>query len=80
MEGDVSPWIINSDATEETIRSPQLESAVILPAQHRAYAIQWFALALTALIIWSTLGWKRARHSYDGIEPRLTANPESPVK
>ena len=32
---------------------------VILPSQHGAYAVQWFALALATSIIWISLSWKR---------------------
>lgn len=33
--------------------------AVMEPAVHGAYAVQWLALSLTALIIWVTLGLRR---------------------
>jgi len=37
------------------------QPAVILPSQHKAYAVQWFALALAIAIVWVTLSWKSAR-------------------
>ncbi|MEJ8567506.1 SURF1 family protein [Elongatibacter sediminis] len=37
------------------------EPTVMRPGQHRAYAVQWFALAATAVIIWLLLGYRRTR-------------------
>lgn len=31
------------------------------PSRHVGYAVQWFALALTALVIWGVMGWRRGR-------------------
>ena len=39
-------------------------AAVMLPAQHRAYSVQWFALSAAALIIWLclVLRWRAVRN------------------
>ena len=38
------------------------QPAVILPAQHQAYALQWFALSLAAVILIFTMGIKLRRN------------------
>jgi len=37
------------------------QPAVMLPAQHRAYAVQWFALAVAAGIFWLAIVFRRAQ-------------------
>jgi cytochrome oxidase assembly protein ShyY1 len=29
------------------------------PQKHRAYAVQWYALALLGLVCWAVVGWRR---------------------
>ena len=61
LGGDLSPWIIQLDARDKTgFDGRDWKPAVMLPAQHRAYAIQWFALALSLIIIWLAMSWKWA--------------------
>jgi cytochrome oxidase assembly protein ShyY1 len=33
------------------------------PDRHRAYALQWFAFALTAIVFWLVLGFRAGRRS-----------------
>lgn len=40
--------------------------AVMTPDRHRGYAIQWFALALTALVIWGILLFRATRGNAAG--------------
>lgn len=47
----------------EPSRTPTVETAsAITPFGHRMYAVTWFALALTALIIYMIVVMKRGRH------------------
>lgn len=67
---DLSPWLIQLEARNDTgFGHRDWKPAVILPAQHRAYAVQWFALALAIVIIWLVLGWKRGQRPIDSISP-----------
>jgi surfeit locus 1 family protein len=60
LKNDLSPWLIQLDASDPSgFSGREWQPAVILPGQHRAYAIQWFALALAIIIIWFTLGRQR---------------------
>jgi cytochrome oxidase assembly protein ShyY1 len=55
----LSPWLIQLDAGDSTgFDGRNWQPTVMLPAQHGAYAVQWFALALAMPIIWLALGWK----------------------
>jgi cytochrome oxidase assembly protein ShyY1 len=67
LGGALSPWIIQLDAADDSgFGRRDWTPAVILPAQHSAYAVQWFALALANVIIWLTLGWRRAQNPKPG--------------
>lgn len=49
----LSPWLIQLDASDSTgFAGRNWKPAVMMPAQHGAYAVQWFALALAMPIIW----------------------------
>jgi len=67
MDGEVSSlWILLAADDPTGFGARAWQPAVILPAQHRAYAVQWFALALTMLIIWLYLARKRALWTQQG--------------
>ena len=56
------PQIILLDREDVTgFSGREWQPAVILPPQHKAYAVQWFALALAIAIVWATLTFRRAR-------------------
>lgn len=55
------PWLVQLDATEPGgFEGRQWRAAVMEPATHGGYAVQWFALSLAAVIIWITLGVRNA--------------------
>lgn len=63
---DLAPSILLLDPADPTGFGERAWSpAVMLPGQHRAYAVQWFALAAAALVIWLTLGLRRPRSRDD---------------
>jgi surfeit locus 1 family protein len=52
----IAPMILKLDATDDSgFADRDWEPAVILPAQHQAYAVQWYALALASIILIFTL-------------------------
>jgi len=56
----LQPWIVQLDAGEASgFGDRQWAPAVMAPAVHGAYAVQWLALSITALVIWITLGLRR---------------------
>jgi len=58
----LQPWIIQLDADDPSgFGDRQWSAAVMEPARHAAYAVQWLALCATALIIWVVLGMRRGR-------------------
>jgi cytochrome oxidase assembly protein ShyY1 len=57
---ELAPSLPLLDAEDATGFGERLwKPAVMLPAQHRAYAVRWFALAAAALIAWLALGCRR---------------------
>lgn len=71
---NLSPWVIQLDAGDSTgFDGRDWKPTVMLPAQHGAYAVQWFALALLMPIIWLTLGW---RWRWSRRRPADAGNPD----
>jgi len=53
----IAPLILKLDASDHSgFDNRDWQPAVILPAQHQGYAVQWFALAAAAIILIFTLG------------------------
>lgn len=53
------PWLIQLDANEdEGFEGREWKAAVMPPATHGAYAVQWFALSVAAVVIWLALGYR----------------------
>ncbi|MDT8319423.1 MAG: SURF1 family protein [Xanthomonadales bacterium] len=62
LDQPLAPWILQLDQADPGgFGDRQWQPAVMEPATHGAYAVQWFALATTALIIWAVLGIRRGR-------------------
>jgi surfeit locus 1 family protein len=60
---DLPPRILHLDAADSSgFAGREWQAAVMRPAVHGAYALQWFALAAAALVIWIVLGVRRGRH------------------
>lgn len=58
----IEPWLLQLDPEDESgFAGRQWRAAYMGPEVHGAYALQWFALAAATLIIWITLGVRRAR-------------------
>ena len=60
------PWaLVRMDEGEADCFRCGYEPVVFPPERHVAYAVQWFALAATLLIIWVTLTYRRFRRGAD---------------
>ena len=60
----LEPWILQLDSGDTSgFEGRQWKAAVMEPEVHGAYALQWYALAAAALIIWITLGVRRAQNA-----------------
>ncbi len=62
LDTPLHPWLLQLDPTEPGgFAGRQWKAAVMGPEVHAAYAFQWFALALATMIIWLTMGVRRAQ-------------------
>lgn len=62
LNTSLAPWQILLDVNDESgFDDRQWKPAVMEPKVHGAYALQWFALASAALVIWIVLGVRRAQ-------------------
>lgn len=58
----LAPWLLQLDPADPGgFEDRQWKAAVMGPEVHAAYAFQWFALSLATMIIWLTLGVRRAQ-------------------
>ena len=66
IDTDLPDWIVWLDSDDPSgFEGRHWSPVVMTPERHRAYAVQWFALAVAALIIWVVLA-VRARKGQDG--------------
>lgn len=62
LDLSLEPWLLQLDAGDPTgFGGRQWKAAVMEPAVHRAYALQWFSLMAATFIIWVTLGIRRGQ-------------------
>jgi len=60
MDTSLEPWLLQLEPEDESgFEGRQWQAAVMGPEVHGAYALQWFALAAAAFIIWITLGVRK---------------------
>lgn len=56
------PWLLQLDPADPAgFEGRQWKAAVMEPEVHAAYSFQWFSLSLATMIIWLTLGVRRAQ-------------------
>lgn len=61
-------WIILLDSDQpDGFEDRQWQPAVMEPAVHGGYALQWFSLSAAAIIIWLVLGFRKASSEKPGI-------------
>jgi len=59
---ELEPWLLQLDRDDPAgFEDREWRAAVMTPAVHRAYAWQWFSLALATFIIWITLGFRHGQ-------------------
>jgi surfeit locus 1 family protein len=62
LDEPLLPWIVQLDAGDESgFEDRQWRPAVMEPALHGGYAVQWFGLFAATVGIWLTLGFRRGR-------------------
>lgn len=72
----LQPWIVQLGADDPSgFGDRQWSPAVMEPAVHGAYALQWMALSGAALIIWSLLGLRRGQQLAQRSGSSSTAEP-----
>ena len=60
-------WVILLDAGQpDGFEARDWQPSTMEPATHGAYALQWFSLAATAVVIWILLGLRRGRAAVNG--------------
>jgi len=69
VRGELSPWLIQLDNGDSTgFDGRDWKPAVMTPAQHGAYAVQWFSLALAIVLVWFVMVRKRRQaEAEDGV-------------
>jgi len=64
LDVSLEPWLLQLDPGDVSgFADRQWKPAVMGPEVHGAYAVQWFSLSLATVIIWLTLGVRRAKSS-----------------
>lgn len=67
--GRLSPRLILLDAGDETgFSGRDWRPSVMMPAQHGAYAAQWFGLAIAIAITWIALAWRRGQRRRESLD------------
>jgi surfeit locus 1 family protein len=62
LDVTLESWLLQLDPADVSgFQGREWKPAVMGPEVHGGYAVQWFALAFTSLIIWIVLGVRRAK-------------------
>jgi len=62
LDVPLEPWLLQLDPQDDSgFEDRQWRAAFMGPEIHSAYAFQWFSIAAATLIIWITLGVRRAQ-------------------
>lgn len=60
MGSELYPWVLYLDPDSPGgFGGRDWPPVYMTPQKHRAYAVQWYALALLALVCWGIVGWRR---------------------
>ena len=77
LKEDLPPWLIQLDQADPSgFDGRDWQPAVMLPNQHRAYAVQWFALALAFAIMYFTLAMKKTHNKMSSSELKQKHKPK----
>ena len=70
LQLSLEPWILQLDQSDPAgFEGRDWKAAAMKPEVHRAYAVQWFSLALATIIIWLALAWRRGKTRSIGDKP-----------
>ena len=62
MHEEIYPWVLFLDESSAYgFEGRNWKPVFMTPGKHRAYAFQWFALALTSVLAWLFLGYRRSQ-------------------
>jgi len=62
LNKNLAPWLVQLDPADKSgFDGRQWKAAVMEPKVHGAYALQWFSLLASTIIIWIALGVRRAQ-------------------
>ena len=71
----LEPWLIQLDPADTAgFEGREWKAAVMEPKVHGGYAVQWFSLMTASILIWITLGVRRARMLRSRDDSRTSAN------
>jgi cytochrome oxidase assembly protein ShyY1 len=74
--GSLSPRLILLDAADETgFSGRDWKPSVMMPAQHGAYAAQWFGLAIAITVTWVALAWRRGQEHRQSPDEKSKSSP-----
>lgn len=60
LDVELQPWLLLLDPDDPSgFEDRHWQPSAMRPEVHRAYAVQWAALFLTAIVIWIVLGFRR---------------------
>jgi len=76
LGGGLSSKLILLDAGDETgFSGRDWRPSMMMPAQHGAYAAQWFGLAIAITVIWIALAWKRGQKHREFPDEKFKSGP-----
>ncbi len=65
LDMELANWLVQLDASDASgFEGREWQAAVMKPQVHGAYALQWFALSIAAIIIWISLAVRSTKEKY----------------
>ena len=59
LQGSLAAFVVRADADAPGALPRYWPTTVMLPERHRAYAVQWFAMAVAVLLAWAAVSFPR---------------------
>jgi len=73
---ELAPWLIQLDEDDNSgFAGRDWKPTVMMPEQHRAYAVQWFVLAFVLAVVWCGSIWQWHRGSKTGNNGGMEGTP-----
>ena len=64
LEPSFDTPLLNLVLELEGTQTPSVRAELLPPERHRGYAVQWFGLSITVLIIYGVLAWRARRKTF----------------